>query len=216
MAKMGASKRSVLRFAIYIKGLGGEPLPYAYKDYRPYAVALQSQYDELRRTLDPTVVKAARTAGRNLIRTKTLSIAASDLVPSVFAIAKPINAQQIPGKKVSTPRTDEAQDLPASSLVQEIEVGNPVKTKRQNAKDIWNCRRKLRHEDFLSALQHASQLGSDGIHIYPCLICSGLHVGHDPSNEIWKKRKKTRKKLIRLERRLERKQASSTKRAPRF
>jgi hypothetical protein len=43
-----------------------------------------------------------------------------------------------------------------------------------------NCRRKLRHTNFLTALIHADRLGDDDLRIYPCSVCQGLHVGHDP------------------------------------
>jgi hypothetical protein len=42
-----------------------------------------------------------------------------------------------------------------------------------------SCLRKLRHLDYLSALQHATRLNDDGsLVIYPCPVCGGLHVGH--------------------------------------
>lgn len=40
------------------------------------------------------------------------------------------------------------------------------------------CRRKFRHEHYLTALHHAQQLGDANIVIYPCGICLGLHLGH--------------------------------------
>jgi hypothetical protein len=40
------------------------------------------------------------------------------------------------------------------------------------------CKRKSRHEKYLSALHHAMQLSKNEIVIYPCGICDGLHVGH--------------------------------------
>jgi hypothetical protein len=40
------------------------------------------------------------------------------------------------------------------------------------------CLKKRRHEDFWSAMQHARQLKSEGLVIYPCEFCNGLHVGH--------------------------------------
>jgi hypothetical protein len=40
------------------------------------------------------------------------------------------------------------------------------------------CRRKLRHENYLSAMHHAMQLSQEDIVIYPCGICNGLHLGH--------------------------------------
>jgi hypothetical protein len=48
-------------------------------------------------------------------------------------------------------------------------------------REQYNCRRKFRHLNLLSALLHARRLRDDDIHIYPCVVCDGLHVGHDPS-----------------------------------
>jgi hypothetical protein len=46
-------------------------------------------------------------------------------------------------------------------------------------KDEAQCRRKLRHIDYWSALLQARSLAEEGIAIYPCNICGGLHLGHD-------------------------------------
>jgi hypothetical protein len=44
------------------------------------------------------------------------------------------------------------------------------------------CRWKLVHTNFLSALHHAHQLaktrGETNLRIYPCLVCNGIHIGH--------------------------------------
>jgi hypothetical protein len=40
------------------------------------------------------------------------------------------------------------------------------------------CKRKFRHENYLTALHHAMQLSKNDIVIYPCGICNGLHLGH--------------------------------------
>ena len=45
--------------------------------------------------------------------------------------------------------------------------------------ETQKCHRKLRHADYLSAMLHARSLGADGIVIYPCTICGGLHLGHN-------------------------------------
>ena len=42
----------------------------------------------------------------------------------------------------------------------------------------WNCRRKLCHPDYLSALIHARRLNDDQLIICPCRICHHLHIGH--------------------------------------
>lgn len=41
------------------------------------------------------------------------------------------------------------------------------------------CHRKLRHADYFSAMLHARRLAEDGIVIYPCDVCGGLHLGHN-------------------------------------
>jgi hypothetical protein len=148
---MGASKRTALRFAVYIRGLGGEPLPFAHTDYRAYTVALQRQYDNLRLALDPTVVKEARAAGRILIRRQSLAVAAGNSISAIPSIAHCTDYQQNPSHAVSLLKTASAQRRGESSMV-EAEAGNLPKTQRQSAKDAWNCRRKIRHSDYLSAI----------------------------------------------------------------
>jgi hypothetical protein len=51
----------------------------------------------------------------------------------------------------------------------------------------------------LSALLHASQLPDEDLRIYPCPVCQGLHVGHDPE---WRARE--RRRIMRELRSLER------------
>lgn len=48
----------------------------------------------------------------------------------------------------------------------------------RKGKERWNCRRKLCHPHYLSALLHARKLGDDNLLIYPCRICHCLHIGH--------------------------------------
>jgi hypothetical protein len=50
-----------------------------------------------------------------------------------------------------------------------------------------NCRRKLRHVDFLSALR-ARRLQDQYLSIYPCSICLGLDVGHRQGDEARRRR----------------------------
>jgi len=35
------------------------------------------------------------------------------------------------------------------------------------------CKRKFRHENYLTAMHHATQLSKNDIAIYPCGICHG-------------------------------------------
>jgi hypothetical protein len=82
MSRMNEPMRTAMRFAVYIRALGAEPLPFGRKTYRAYAVALQRQYDELLRTVEPAIAREARIAGRALIRKQTLPVAAGDLFPT--------------------------------------------------------------------------------------------------------------------------------------
>src|ERR1700757_3369971 len=82
---MGASKRRALRFAVYIRCLGREPLPFAQNYYRAYALALERQYEQFRQTLDPTAIQKARIEGRRLIRQNSLNGAAGNPPPKLPA-----------------------------------------------------------------------------------------------------------------------------------
>jgi hypothetical protein len=74
-----------------------------------------------------------------------------------------------------------------------------------NSRDRRNCRRKVRHPHYLSALLHACRLRQDAdLIIYPCNVCQHLHVGHSSMNKkrtvvyatLWERKKS------RLERRI--------------
>ena len=42
-----------------------------------------------------------------------------------------------------------------------------------------SCQRKLRHLDYLEAMRHAVEVPlNETVVIYPCVYCTGLHVGH--------------------------------------
>ena len=77
-----------------------------------------------------------------------------------------------------------------------------------NSRERRNCKRKLRHRHYLSALLHARRLRQDeDLIIYPCSLCSHLHVGH--SGKMKGKRTLTyandwERKKARLERRIAR------------
>ena len=72
----------------------------------------------------------------------------------------------------------------------------------RKSRDRWNCRRKLCHPHYLSALLHARRLPpEDDIVIYPCSICCRLHVGH--ANKMTSKRPiSPEKKKARLRRKI--------------
>jgi hypothetical protein len=61
----------------------------------------------------------------------------------------------------------------------------------------WNCRPKLCHPGYLSALIHARKLENDELIIYPCPVCHHLHIGH-----AMKQLTPQQKKKARLERRI--------------
>ena len=63
------------------------------------------------------------------------------------------------------------------------------------SKQRWNCRRKLCHPHYLSALLHARKLSDDNLVIYPCRF-GHLHIGH------MKQRTPHQKKKARLERKI--------------
>jgi hypothetical protein len=89
---------------------------------------------------------------------------------------------------------------PTSVTTQEEES---LKSGGSGSKDVWNCRRKLRHRNYLSALHHARRLGHPDLNIYPCSVCDGLHVGHNSTGESVGRLRKTRKKLRAIESRLQ-------------
>ena len=63
------------------------------------------------------------------------------------------------------------------------------------SKQRWNCRRKLCHPHYLSALLHARKLSDDNLVIYPCRF-GHLHIGH------MKQLTPHQKKKARLERKI--------------
>ena len=101
MARSGNSKRSAQRFALYIQTMGFVPLPFLHRDYQAYAVALQQQYQELRLRLDPKVIAEAKSGARDMIRRKTLAIAAGDLVPIVAPTPRRASEKPIPPNRVA-------------------------------------------------------------------------------------------------------------------
>jgi hypothetical protein len=152
------ARREAMRLVAYIRTAGVEPIPFNHRDFQAYRADIQRQYQTLRSSMDEEAGRQARLAGRALVRLKTLDGAAGDVVP--------INVS--PGRKHQ--RTAQAP-TPSISV-----APRPDPTLR----DLQNCRRKLRHLNFLSALHHAKRLGDPDLHVYPCPICSGLHVGHNP------------------------------------
>jgi hypothetical protein len=53
------------------------------------------------------------------------------------------------------------------------------RSRRCKETDEQKCHKKLRHVDYLTALLHARAIPTENLVIYPCIVCDGLHVGHD-------------------------------------
>jgi hypothetical protein len=61
-----------------------------------------------------------------------------------------------------------------------------------------NCRRKIRHENYWTALLHAATISDNAtVVIYPCPICLGIHCGHgnDPASRLIRKLARTERKI---------------------
>ena len=82
MSRMKQPMRTAMRFAVYVRCLGVEPLPFRHKTHHAYAVALQQQYDGLARLVDRATLLQAKSEGRALIRQHTLPVAAGNIFPS--------------------------------------------------------------------------------------------------------------------------------------
>lgn len=190
MGKKGAQKQQALRCVVYIHALGGTPIPYAHKSYHGYAIDLQRQYVELRKQCPVEVAAAARVAGRRLIRLHTLSQAAEHILPgSSFAHRPAIPKSAVVSSCTAITEQSADTDIEESAL-----------SAREIRSAEFICRRKLRHGDFWSALMHLRRLEGEGVVIYPCRICDGLHIGHDQEHA--RKRRLAKRELGRLEKRL--------------
>jgi hypothetical protein len=162
------NKRIAMRLALYIKTLGAEPVSLQHNSYRDYAVALQQQYERLRIELGSEEADQARRSARREIKRLTLSSAAQDLIAPVPPTPPKPRRARIQASSSPAPAHHAAAQIPART--------------GPNSHDKWNCRRKLAHSNFLSALHHAHQLakvrGETNLRIYPCLVCKGIHIGH--------------------------------------
>jgi hypothetical protein len=61
-----------------------------------------------------------------------------------------------------------------------------------------NCQRKIRHEDYWSALCHAATIPDNAtVVIYPCPVCLGIHCGHgiDQPSKLIRKLTRTERKI---------------------
>ena len=58
------------------------------------------------------------------------------------------------------------------------------------------------HEHYLSALHQAMQLSQEGIVIYPCGICNGIHLGHVFARHARQCEREREQKIAPLERKI--------------
>jgi hypothetical protein len=180
MAKSGKDRLLAMRLALYIKAFGDTPLPLEHRSYRNYAAALGQQYQELRVRHGSEPANKARVTARAAIRKRTLRVAAEGLVPDIPPTQPKARSKKETKTRFTIPKpkptmSDSPLQRTEFTLSQAIEAVGP------NRKDLWNCRRKLSHCDYLSALLHARRLpdrsGKFMLNIYPCVVCGGLHVG---------------------------------------
>jgi hypothetical protein len=73
LVKLKRFRRRAMWFALLIKTLGVEPIPFQHRDYRDYAAALQQQYQKLRAHLGPAIGAQAIIAARTQMTKHTLS-----------------------------------------------------------------------------------------------------------------------------------------------
>jgi hypothetical protein len=189
------ARREAMRLVAYIRALGREPLPFNHQSVTAYRADLQRQYQAIRYGMDDETGREARLKGRALVRLRTLEGAAGDAVPA--------NVPPPKNPSVGIERISQSQPQTPTSP----DSGISGRTLR----DVRNCKRKLRHAHFLSALHHAARLGDVDLHIYPCPVCSGLHVGHDRNRmrvkDIERELETIEERLIRLQSEGERLQA---------
>ena len=176
MGKNKLKKKRVKRHAMWliahIRAVGAEPLPFEQNSYRAYLSNLQRQYDTIRAGMDKEAGRQARLAGRALVRLKTLEGVASGVMPV-----------DLPSADRSSRASDarySVHDSTSSGIPAPAPTATTVPLSSSTKRDVWNCRRKLRHLDYLSALLHLVRLGNPDMHAYSCSVCLGIHVGHDP------------------------------------
>ena len=190
VGRPGRNRRLVWRLSLYIHALGGIPSPYAGQPLATYADELQRQYQRVREELGPEVSRAARIAWRAAIRKHGLVKAASE-----FACSGGSVPDNLPGT-VDEPK----RQYSPKSRHEALNGGGSAS--EGSRRELSNCRRKLRHTNFLTALLHARLLQDEDLRIYPCPLCQGLHVGHDPGRRARERRRITYQ-LRSLDRRLQ-------------
>jgi hypothetical protein len=172
-----------MRLALYIKTMGVEPVPIQHTGYRAHAAALQKQYDKLKLELDLGVFMQARTAARAQIKQHTLPVAAQGLLPPVPNAPpkpRPKKALKVRSRLQKTISYAPARNISPPPPPLPVRTGPNKRLRRQ-------CRKKLMHLNFLTALLHARHhfryFGEDNFNIYPCQVCNGIHIGHRKSKK---------------------------------
>lgn len=186
---MNKNLRTALRFAAYIRAMGGDPIPFRHGSHREWALNLQRQHERLRQGVAPEYFKAAKASARALIRQKGYRRAAEEVAP-VHMTA--VFLEPACGNNVGTGAESSAQTNPAALS---------GKDRRALKRDKYLCRRKLRHIDYWSAVRHALRLGGE-VQVFECAQCGGLHVGHDPEDPGTKQYKHAQKRLRLIQSRL--------------
>jgi hypothetical protein len=161
-----------MRLVVYIRAAGFDPTPFDHPTFQSYRACLQQQYVTLRAGMDKESGRQARLAGRKLVRLHTLKRAAGDALPDQIPSAVRSNRRDA-GCHSGRPSVH----LSVPSPVLSSATSSPS---RPTDRETVNCRRKLRHVNYLSALFHLARLGDVGLHAYPCELCDGIHVGHHP------------------------------------
>jgi len=165
MAKSESNKQLAERFAAFICALGFTPLPFNHRNEKDYAVALQQQYEELRRTVDPAIAAKARISARAELRRCKLEAASAGPVPT-----SPSKPRFLP-KRHKNRRKLEAFFQQRGNLVLKcpkcrMRCGLPKKS--------WPTR-EMAEEALKRSLTPAE------LHIYECPRQPGCwHVGHRP------------------------------------
>lgn len=191
--RMKDLKRAAMRLAVYVRELGGEPAKLRGNAYCEWERALQKQYQQLRESLGKEAGQAARVRGRAVIRREGLSAAVADLLPGTKQTQreKGSGSNSVADQRLAQLAAAPLPMKASATLAQAAIVPNPLV-----------CQRKYRHLNFLSAMLHARQIQSPGLHVYPCEFCDGLHIGHDPESEDTQRARTVRKRLRSIDKQL--------------
>jgi hypothetical protein len=177
MGRPGRNRRQAWRLSVYIHALGGVPSPYTGQPFTKYVEELQQQYQRLWDELGSESSRVARIAGRAAIKKHGLAKAASEFSCSGGSASDNLRGA-VDGPKQQDPPESRQETLNGGGSASEV-----------SRRELSNCRRKLRHTNFLTALLHARLLRDEDLRIYPCPLCQGLHVGHDPERRARKRRR---------------------------